>query len=256
MALQTMYPGQVNSPVTELESAIGDSDTAFAVVDGDQLPDAPNIAVIGSGETAETILYEVKSGNNLTSVTRGFQGTAKAWGAGIKVARFFTAYDYDALRQNVGQLKSDADAHLADKVTDSGGVHGLVVESGTFSPTIRGVTTSGINTYSTQSGNYYRIGKLVFIDIKIIVNVKDTNMAGPIVVSSLPFPCKYISALSIGHIEKVGTDGKFLSTRFSADGSSELFIYKANTGTTASVMSSLDIVDGSRIYISGSYAIN
>lgn len=101
MAIQTMYPAQVNSPQTELSAAITNAVTTIGVLDASLLPAAPNLAVIGSDETAETILYTGKSGNNLTGCTRGFQGTAKAWGAGVKVARNFTAYDYDSLRTNV-----------------------------------------------------------------------------------------------------------------------------------------------------------
>ncbi|OMD07173.1 hypothetical protein BJP50_31780 [Paenibacillus odorifer] len=72
------------------------------MLDASKLPDAPNIATIGVDESAETIKYTGKSGNTLTGVTRGFSGTvAKAWATGVGVARYFTAYDADALRENV-----------------------------------------------------------------------------------------------------------------------------------------------------------
>jgi len=104
MALQTMYPGMPNSPQTELAADISSSDTTIPVLNAAALPPAPNLAVIGSDEMAETVLYTGIDGNNLTGVTRGFQGTARNWSAGAKVARNFTAYDYDALRQNVEEL--------------------------------------------------------------------------------------------------------------------------------------------------------
>jgi len=106
MALDTMYAGKVNSPATTLDGAINDSITTINVVDGGDLPDAPNIAVIGTGEDAETILYETKNGNELSDVTRGFQGVAKEWDSGTPVARLFTAYDYDTLRENITDLES------------------------------------------------------------------------------------------------------------------------------------------------------
>lgn len=102
--MQDMYPGKVNSPQTELASAIDDEQTTIPLLDASVLPDPPNLCTIGTGEDAETVLYTGKSGNNLTGVTRGFQGAAKAWVQGTKVARNFTAYDYDALRQNVEEL--------------------------------------------------------------------------------------------------------------------------------------------------------
>lgn len=105
--MQTMYPGQPNSPRTTLAQAIDATQTTIEVTDGTKLPDAPNIAVIGTDENAETILYESKEGNILSNVTRAFQGTARSWPAGSPIARNFTAYDYDALRQNLS-------AHLAE----------------------------------------------------------------------------------------------------------------------------------------------
>jgi|GEM_PF-6545190 len=106
MALQPMYPGMVNSPQTELASAIDDQQTMITLLDASVLPDPPNICTIGTGEDAETVLYTGKSGNNLTGVTRGFQGTARAWSQGAKVARLFTEYDYETLRQNLKGIVS------------------------------------------------------------------------------------------------------------------------------------------------------
>lgn len=114
MALQEMFPAVANSPATELSAAITDIQTTITLLDASKLPDAPNIATIGVDETAETVRYEGKSGNTLTGVTRGFSGTvAKAWGIGVGVARYFTAYDADALRENV----AGHSAQLADIVT-------------------------------------------------------------------------------------------------------------------------------------------
>lgn len=104
MALQPMYLGMVNSPQTELASAIDATQTSIPLLDASVLPDPPNLATIGTGENAETILYTGKSGNVLTGVTRGFQGTAQAWVMGTKVARLFTAYDYNALINNLKEL--------------------------------------------------------------------------------------------------------------------------------------------------------
>jgi len=100
MTQQPMFPAKFNSPITTLAIAIDDTVTTISVVDATKLPPAPNLATIGVGESAETIKYEGISGNDLTNVTRGFQGTASSWGVGITVSRMFTAYDYDALREN------------------------------------------------------------------------------------------------------------------------------------------------------------
>lgn len=104
-----MYPGQANSPQTEIVSAIDSTQTTITVLNGNALPNAPNLATIGSGEDAETILYASKSGNVLSDVVRGFQGTVKSWQSGARVARNFTAYDYDTLRENIEDLDDAID---------------------------------------------------------------------------------------------------------------------------------------------------
>ncbi|WP_438432338.1 hypothetical protein [Gorillibacterium sp. sgz500922] len=94
-----LYPAVANSPQTELTAAIPAAATTITVLDASKLPDGPNLATIGVDETAETILYTAKSGNTLSGVTRGFDGTtAKAWQTGTKIARYLTAYDINALQ--------------------------------------------------------------------------------------------------------------------------------------------------------------
>jgi hypothetical protein len=118
-----MYAGKINSPATTLDGAIGDSDSTISVVDGSLFPAAPNLAVIGNGANAETILYGGKSSNDLTSVTREFQGDKIAWSDGTVISRNFTAYDYDTQRTNLGTLNTDkyesgSSAALAGIVVD------------------------------------------------------------------------------------------------------------------------------------------
>lgn len=96
-----MYAAKINSPATTLNGGIDAVVTTIAVVDASVLPAAPNIAVIGTGEDAETILYTGISTNDLTGVTRGFQGTAKAWDSGAIISRMFTAYDHDTFKSNI-----------------------------------------------------------------------------------------------------------------------------------------------------------
>ncbi|WP_339166101.1 tail fiber protein [Paenibacillus sp. FSL R5-0341] len=102
--LETMYPAAANSRQTELAAAINDTQTSFTVLDGSVLPPGPNQLTLGTDESAETILYTGKSGNEVTGVTRGFEGVAKSWVAGTKLARYFTAYDHDTFRDNITDL--------------------------------------------------------------------------------------------------------------------------------------------------------
>jgi hypothetical protein len=115
--MKTMYPAQVNSPGTELAGAIDAAQDTIQVADGSVLPDGPNLLTIGTDEAAETILYTGKTGDELTGVTRGFQGTAQSWAAGTKVARYFTAYDHDAAVSNISELSTGLKA-LGDAARD------------------------------------------------------------------------------------------------------------------------------------------
>lgn len=99
-----LYPAIPNSPIAKLTSAITAQDTSITVDDATKLPDAPNLATLGSDENNETILYTGKSGNTLTGVTRGFEGVAKSWDAESPIARLFTAYDYNTLIEKIDEL--------------------------------------------------------------------------------------------------------------------------------------------------------
>lgn len=75
----------------------------------------------------------------------------------------------------------------AGKVVTSESVHGLQIESGTFTPVLAGTTTPGSNTYTAQVGEYYKVGKLVYFFIRIQLSTKDGAMAGNIAIQGLPF---------------------------------------------------------------------
>jgi hypothetical protein len=113
MTFATHYPGCVNSPETTLTGDIADNAVTIPVADLGVFPDAPNLAVLGSLDDAETILYTGKSAmtgaGNLTGVTREFEGAAKAWVTGDPIARNFTNYDLTALQGDIITLR-DLDA--------------------------------------------------------------------------------------------------------------------------------------------------
>lgn len=120
MALATMYAPKSNSPKTELAADITAVATSMTVVDGNCLPAAPNIAVLGTGENAEVVIYNSKSGNTLSGLLRGSGGTtASVWPAETVVARNFTAADHQALIDNINDLSSSK--------ADSSGLGGIQV---------------------------------------------------------------------------------------------------------------------------------
>ena len=104
---RTMYPGIPYSPQAFLTAAIGAADTIIPVDKIDAFPPAPNLAVIGSDEGAETIRYAAKTDNALSGCTRGVEGAAQEWQAGEVIARNFTAEDLASLQSNLQQIDSE-----------------------------------------------------------------------------------------------------------------------------------------------------
>lgn len=105
----TMYKGNINAPKTTLTAAISALSTTITVANGSVLPDAPNLAVLGEGSITEVVLYGAKTGNVLSSITRGFEGSAMSWPANTPVSRRLTAYDYNTLVDNILMLKTQID---------------------------------------------------------------------------------------------------------------------------------------------------
>lgn len=117
-----LYKGIAGSPITYLAADISANQTTISIADDSALPDAPNIATIGYGEQLETIKYETKSNGVLQNVTRGIEGTPRAWPAGTEVARFFTAYDHNAIIENFNShLAESAKKHITESGENENG---------------------------------------------------------------------------------------------------------------------------------------
>ena len=116
--LVTMYPPQANTPETSLSGALTAAGTTINVVDGTNLPDAPNLLTIGAdGSTAETVLMTAKSGNTLTVVRAQDGTTARAWSAGDVIGRYFTAADQEAMQTNIKRLNAGKPDNVASPVS-------------------------------------------------------------------------------------------------------------------------------------------
>lgn len=139
-----MYKGVVNSPETTITNDISNTDTLIYVLDDTRVPDdLPNLMTIGTGTNAETIKVISKTGSALT-VERGFQGVAKAWNTGTIIARNFTEYDYEALKENIEEL--------TDGKVDNDRVKTDVPANAKFTDTIYTHPTSAGNKHIPSGG--------------------------------------------------------------------------------------------------------
>jgi hypothetical protein len=120
--MSELYKAIAGSPITYLATDVSAGQTTIAVTDDSVLPDAPNICTIGYGENIETIRYGAKSNGVLQDVTRGIEGTPRAWQSGTEVARFYTAYDHNAIIQTIMTHKAESAAkHIAESGSNANG---------------------------------------------------------------------------------------------------------------------------------------
>jgi len=101
-----MYLAKINSPQTILSALISSTDLVIALEDTTVLPSPPNLLVIGfDTNNPETCLY-TNINNNLVTLQRGVEGNSQSFPQGTKVARLFTAYDYNVLVNNIVDLNT------------------------------------------------------------------------------------------------------------------------------------------------------
>ena len=84
--------------------------------------------------------------------------------------------------------KTDASVDFLAGIKFSGGTKLSTYAEGTWTPTLRGATTAGTNTYTTQAGRYIKIGKHVHISGRITISgAVDATMSGNMQIAGLPF---------------------------------------------------------------------
>lgn len=161
MAISTMYTAMPGSPRTELAADITADATSMTVADGNALPAAPNIAVIGDESNAEVVIYNAKSGNTLSGLVRGSGGTtASAWTTGTEVARNFTSFDHDRFKENIEDLATNK-ADATDVYTQTEIDAALAEKAPLASPALTGTPTaptasSGTSTTQIATTAYVR----------------------------------------------------------------------------------------------------
>lgn len=117
--LKTMYEGVANSPETFLRTALASGGTVMYVADNSVFGKLPNLAVIGNSSNAETVLITSERSDQGLNIKRGVEGTVKSWEEKTVVARNFTNYDYDKLKENINILNKDkANTSDFETITD------------------------------------------------------------------------------------------------------------------------------------------
>lgn len=84
---------------------------------------------------------------------------------------------FGTLKERLEESEQEAAAHMAENVQDAGGVHGLEVEEGTWTPSLAGAT------FDVSYATYTRIGNLIKLQCAVNVTVKGTSF----VIRGIPF---------------------------------------------------------------------
>ncbi len=147
---------------------------------------------------------------------------------------------------------------------DSGDVNTLDdYEEGTFTPVLGGATSESGQTYSTQQGNYVKIGSLVHVGIYMQFSNKGT-ITGNLVVKGLPFAGgggSFTHAATIGYMTNMAAGTKnpkngILGYVAAAD--SRILMYAVNdfVSVNPTPMDGTDVNNTTQLVISATYRTN
>jgi lysophospholipase L1-like esterase len=85
-----------------------------------------------------------------------------------------------------------------------------VFKQGTWTPTLVGFTTPGVNSYSNQSGSYYKSGKMIVAQFDISLSTKDSAMVGSLLIKGLPYkPAKGSFGVDFAQVENVNLGASY-----------------------------------------------
>lgn len=149
--MEKMYPPVVNSPKTELTELITDKQTEITVANASVLLQGEGIAVLGNGDAAETITYTSVEDNVLKGCVRGFEGVARAWPVGTRIARNFTAADWRAAINNIQALHEEASSESRKPITLQPGVQIVKTDKQALF-NLAGLTGKTVIDYDGQKG--------------------------------------------------------------------------------------------------------
>lgn len=104
----------------------------------------------------------------------------------------------EQLNENTQNISS----HKSALATDNNGIHGLKIETGTWTPILAGETVIGSATYTKQMGTYHKIGNFVHCEFWIETSYISEDMSGTLCINGLPFYIKnaYVPSVAIGNL--------------------------------------------------------
>ena len=138
----------------------------------------------------------------------------------------------EILRVTTSGLSFDAGSNFIDDY-----------EEGTWTPVLEGSSTAGSHTYTTQAGDYIKIGNLVKASCLIIISSKDGSMAGNIRIGGLPFasansPTSQRGTAVLSQLKHINYTDMISGTVF--NNATTISLYENPSGTTADAATIID----------------
>jgi hypothetical protein len=122
-------------------------------------------------------------------------------------------------------------------------------EEGTFTPTLSGATTT---TYTTQTGRYTRVGRLVTFQCELQINSVGNGSTTTFVLGTLP-AAGVFSTISVGFFSTIATSVVFLSGYVNS-GANSVTLQSLTAANTASGSNAI-FGNSARIIVSGQYSV-
>ena len=144
------------------------------------IPDVSNFIT----KDVDDLTYYTKTSNLSTVATSGNYNDLSNKPTIPTVPTNVSAFTNDAgyITKTVNDLTNYTKTSSLATVATSGSYNDLsnkpsipTYDSGTFTPTILGLTTAGTATYTTQEGRYIKIGNLLHIEIKLVCKLENSN---------------------------------------------------------------------------------
>jgi hypothetical protein len=120
-------------------------------------------------------------------------------------------------------------------------------EEGTWTPVL---ASGGTTTYTTQRGNYVKVGKTVWVELFLAINSVGGGSTNTI--SNLPYASAAASAMICSYFTGLGQSVVFVTPRM-ASATIEVFALTA-AGNTCSTVATI-FANGTNIYIAGTYIV-
>lgn len=151
--------------------------------------------------------------------------------------------------ETVKKNADDIAAHKAEDVSNINGIHGIKIESGTWTP------SWGTATYAERNGIYVRINNLVYIFGRLVLATKGD---AAFTISGLPFTANAQTKhapLTLGQFGNISFGASEQIYSRINEGANSIGILKSVSGAGVNTINNTDLKDNSYITFAGVYQI-